>query len=170
MCYNRKRGRPRKKVLDHLQPAAKIQKTNPEGEEKEEEENKLEKQSVVTLSKQRTPKRANPIKPLVDSICKDENKTKSAGIDCKVKVKEVSVPLQRYPLRKNGHILCESKPVLHCNNSSVLLQKKQPLIVIKKCHELQRLYNVSFSCKGKINQCNDPYFLRNGWKQEFLPR
>ena len=160
--FNRKRGRPRKEVLDHLQPAAKIQRINPE------EENKIEEQSV-SLSKRRTPNHDNLTKPLVDKMCKDENKAKSASINCKVKVKRVSVPLQRYPLRKNGHVLCESKPVLHCNNN-VMLQKKQPLIVIRKCHELQRLYNVSFSCKGKINQCNDPYYLRNGWKQDFLPR
>ena len=160
----RKRGRPRKKVIDNLQPAAKIQRINVE------EENKLEGQSDVGLSKQRRPNYVNNItKPLVDSTCKDENKAKSASIDCRVKVKKVSVALERYPLRKNGHILCESKPILNCNNS-VLLQKKQPLIVIKKCHELQRLYNVSFSCKGKIDQCSDAYYLRNGWKQEFLPR
>lgn len=168
---HRKRGRPRKKVHDCLQPAAKIQRINAE------EENKLEKQSVVSLSKRRIPNHANITNPLVDSsenktksaTGKDENKVKSAGIDCKVKVKKVSVPLQRYPLRKNGHILCETKPVLNCNNN-VLLRKKEPLIIIKKCHELQRLYNVSFSCKGKIDQCGDAYYLRNGWKQEFLPR
>jgi len=158
-CANRKRGRPRKKTLDHLQPTAKKQKVNPE------EENK---QSIVSLSKQLTPE-IN--KTLVDTTCKDENKAKSTGFDCTLngKLRKVSVPLQRYPLRKNGHILCESKPVLHCNNS-VLLQKKQPLVVIKKCHELQRLYNVSFSCKVKIEKCGDPYYLRNGWKQEFHPR
>lgn len=159
----RKRGRPRKTGLNHLQPSAKMQRINPE------EENKLEKQSVVSLSKQWIPNHTDITKPLVDTISKDENKTKSTRIDCKVNVKKVSVPLQRYPLRKNGHILCETKPVLHCNNN-VLLQKKQPMIVIKKCHELQRLYNVSFSCKGKIDQCSDTYYLRNGWKQEFLPR
>ena len=157
----RKRGRPRRKV-DDSQPAAKIQRTNVE-------ENKLERQSDDVLSKQQRNHVNNITKPLVDTT-KDENKTKSVGIDCKVKVKKVSVALQRYPLRKNGHILCESKPVLNCNNNTVLLQKKQPLIVIKKCHELQRLYNVSFSCKGKIDQCTDAYYLRNGWKQELLSR
>lgn len=164
---HRKRGRPRKKVVDHLQPAAKMRRVNPE------EEN-LEKQSTVGLSK-RTSSHSTITKTLVvaSNTCKDENKARPADVDCKLnhklKVKEVSVPLQRYPLRRNGHVLCESKPALHCNNN-VLLQKKQPLIVIKKCHELQRLYNVSFSCKGKINQCSDPYYLRNGWKQEFHPR
>ena len=157
----RKRGRPaRKKAHESSQPAAKKRGINPE-----EEENKLEKQSV-SISKQRISNHSSITKPLVNTTVKDENK-KSTGIDCRVRVKEVSVPLKRYPLRRNGHILCESKPVLHCNNN-VLLQKKQPLVVIKKCHELQRLYNVSFSCKGKMDQ--DAYYLRNGWKQEYLPR
>lgn len=150
-----------------LQPAAKVRKVNPE-------ENKVEKQSVVSLSKQpahTNPNKSHTNKSLLDnSTCKDENKAKSTGIDPKLRSKvnmdKVTIPLQRYPLRKNGHVLYESKPVLHCKNN-VLSQKKQPVIIIKKCHELQRLYNVSFSCKEKTS---DTYYLRNGWKQEFHPR
>ena len=167
LVVHRKRGRPRKKVYDNLQPAAKITEEEINSEDKHEEIT-LEKHPVVSLPQYPRPNHANITNPL-DNTFKDENKAKSTGIDCQVKVKKVSVALQRYPLRKNGHVLCESKPVLNCKNN-VLLQKKQPVVVIKKCHELQRLYNVSFSCKGKINQHADTYYLRNGWKQEFLPR
>ena len=163
---SRKRGRPRKRVRNPLQSPAKLQKLDSDLETADLPLPKLRKLSSGHRS---IPTRSS-------RIVKDENTVKPSPIVSKDVLKPkarrrngfTNSPVKRYPLRKNGHIFCESKP-LHVSNG-LILQKKQPLIVIKKCNELQRLYNVSFGCKVKIENCDDSYYLRNGWKQELLSR
>ena len=163
---SRKKSRSRKRTRGSLQSPAKLPKHD------------LVDLESTDLPPPKLQKLCNDDKRHTRSslIVKDENTAKPDPIVAKDLTKPKAkrrngfnnLPVKRYPLRKNGHIFCESKP-LHVSNG-LILQKKQPLIVIKKCNELQRLYNVSFSCKVKIENCDDSYYLRNGWKQELLSR
>ncbi|XP_065884462.1 protein Jade-1-like isoform X2 [Dysidea avara] len=161
-----KRGRPRKRTRDPLQSSAKLQKSD----------SSVDMDSTVLPSPKLQKLSSGDKSITTRSSLIDENTAKPGPIVTKdiskPKAKRqnglTTLPVKRYPLRKNGHILCESKP-LHVSNG-LILQKKQPLIVIKKCNELQRLYNVSFSCRVKVENCDNSYYLRNGWKQELLTR